>query len=71
MPIFEFVCADCGKPFEELVLNSSKIAEVTCPSCQGQNINRKISTFASRFSGGSQYSFIRASSSSGCSTGSV
>lgn len=71
MPIFEFVCADCGRPFEELVLNSSKIAEVTCPSCLSQNITRKISAFASRFSGGGSYSFSNPSSSSGCSTGSI
>lgn len=70
MPIFEFVCADCGKPFEELVLSTSKIGEVTCPVCQSQNIIKKISTFASRLSGGSTFSFGSASSSS-CSTGSV
>ncbi|NJD58159.1 MAG: hypothetical protein C3F13_03820 [Anaerolineales bacterium] len=70
MPIFEFVCADCGKPFEELVLNSNKISEVICPSCHSQNITKQISTFASKFAGGSSFSFGGASSSS-CSTGSV
>ena len=68
MPIFEFVCAECGKPFEELVLSTSKIGEVTCPACHSQNITKKISTFASRMSGGSSFSF---SNSSSCSTGSV
>jgi len=63
MPIFEFVCAECGKPFEELVLSSSKVAEVTCPACHSQNITRKISTFASRLSGGSSLSFGKSSSS--------
>lgn len=70
MPIYEFVCADCGRPFEKLVMSSSKIAEVTCPACESQNVTKQISTFASKFSGGSTLSFGSASSSS-CSTGSV
>jgi putative FmdB family regulatory protein len=70
MPIFEYVCADCGTPFEELVMSTNKIVDVTCPSCHGQNINKKISTFASKFAGGSTFSFGSASGSS-CSTGSV
>jgi putative FmdB family regulatory protein len=70
MPIFEFVCADCGMPFEELVMSTNKAGEVSCPACQSQNITKKISTFASRLSSVSSYSFGNASSSS-CSTGSV
>jgi len=78
MPIFEFVCADYGQPFEQLVLNSSKIAEVTrtntvqvaCPTCKSQNITKKISTFASRLSAGSTFSFASPSNAS-CNTDSV
>ncbi len=70
MPIFEFVCVDCGQPFEQLLLNGSKIAEVTCPTCKSQNITKKISTFASRLSRGSSFSFGSTSGAS-CSTGSV
>lgn len=70
MPIFEYVCADCGQPFEVLVLISSKAPEVVCPTCQSQNVSKKISSFASRLSGGSSISF-GSSSSASCSTGSV
>ncbi len=70
MPIYEFVCADCGHPFEQLVLNSSKIASISCPTCQSQNVTKKISTFASRLTGGSPFS-LGSSSGAGCSTGSV
>ena len=70
MPIYEFMCADCGHPFEQLVLAGSKIAEVACPICQSQNVTKKISTFASKLSSGSSFSFSNSSSSS-CSTGSV
>ncbi len=78
MPIYEFVCADCGLPFEQLVLSSSKADEVArtktvqvaCPACQSQNVTKQISTFASRLSGGSSFSFGSPASSS-CDTGSV
>lgn len=70
MPLFEFVCADCGQPFEELVMSTNKISEVTCPICESKNVSKKISTFASKLSGGGNYSFGSASSAS-CSTGSV
>ncbi len=68
MPIFEFVCADCSQPFEELVRSSSATSEVVCPTCHSLNVKKKISTFASKVSGGSSFSFSSAPASS-CSTG--
>jgi putative FmdB family regulatory protein len=68
MPIFEFVCAACGKPFEELVRSASAASEVVCPACHSANIKKKISTFASKVAGGSSFSFNSAPASS-CSTG--
>jgi putative FmdB family regulatory protein len=70
MPVYEFICTDCGKPFEELVLSGGNINEVACPTCQSQNILKKISIFASNPSGEGIYSFGSASSSD-CSTGNV
>ncbi len=70
MPIYEFVCTDCGKPFETLVLSTNKMDQVECPSCSSKNISKKISTFASKLNGGSTFSF-GGSSASSCSTGSV
>ncbi len=70
MPIFEFVCAECGKSFETLVLNTSKVGEVTCPDCHSRNVTKKISTFAARLAGGSALSF-GSSAGASCSTGSV
>jgi putative FmdB family regulatory protein len=67
MPVFEFICTDCGTPFEELVISTSKIGEVTCPACHGQNIFKKISIFSSQSEGSGSYSFTSASSS-GCGT---
>ncbi len=70
MPLFEYVCADCGQSFEQLVLSTSQPADTSCPACHSQNVSKKISSFASRLSGGGSYSF-GSSSSSSCSTGSV
>ena len=70
MPVYEFICTDCGKPFEELVMNTSKMDEVTCPTCHSQNIFKKISIFSSTSNGVGTFSFGSASSS-GCSTGNV
>jgi len=70
MPIFEFVCSDCSKPFEELVRSSSAVSEVICPACHSQNVKKKISTFASIVSSGGSFSFNSAPASS-CSTGST
>ena len=74
MPIFEFVCSQCGKPFEELVRSSAAVSEVACPACGSQQVKKQISVFASRLSGGSGFSSLNLGSSaasSSCSTGST
>ena len=48
MPIFEFECTKCGHPFEELVFGASAITQVSCPECESAEVEKKISTFASR-----------------------
>lgn len=70
MPIFEFICNECGNPFEELVRSANAIDEVICPECHSQKVTKRISTFASRISGGGS-SFPSYSSAASCSTGSV
>ncbi|MFH1907849.1 MAG: zinc ribbon domain-containing protein [Chloroflexota bacterium] len=70
MPIFEFACNDCGQPFEELLRNGSDTSKVICPSCSSQQVKKRISTFASRVSGGSSFS-LNANTSASCSTGST
>ncbi|HEX9618125.1 MAG TPA: zinc ribbon domain-containing protein [Anaerolineales bacterium] len=69
MPIFEFICQECGRPFEELVRSAGVVAEVVCPDCGSPQVKKKISTFAARVVGTS--SGGAALSSSACSTGSV
>jgi putative FmdB family regulatory protein len=51
MPLYEFQCAECDSPFEELVRTSAAIAEVECPECGSEQVRRKVSLFASRAGG--------------------
>ena len=70
MPIFEFMCDECSKPFEELVRSSTGVDEVICPTCGSRKVKKKISTFASKISsGGASFSFNPSPSS--CGTGST
>jgi putative FmdB family regulatory protein len=69
MPIFEFLCQECGTPFEELLRSSDAIDEVICPSCSSRQVTKLISTFAPQVSGsGGTYSGAPAAS---CSSGSL
>jgi len=67
MPLFEFVCSECDRPFEELVRSFGAIGDVKCPACGSNKISKKISTFASKASAGSSLS-LGSSSAAACST---
>ena len=62
MPLYEFQCTECHSTFEELVRVSAPAADVACPKCGSRHVRRKVSTFASKTSGGSSVS----SSASSC-----
>ena len=70
MPLFEFMCVECGSIFEELVRSASNITGVICPDCQSEQVKKKISTFASKVAGGGG-SFASTSSTASCGSGSV
>ena len=44
MPIFEYLCKDCSKVFERLVMSSNE--EIACPSCGSKDLERQFSTFS-------------------------
>jgi putative FmdB family regulatory protein len=48
MPIFEYLCDDCGTKFEKLVRRDDK---VLCPSCGQNHLTTQFSTFAARANG--------------------
>ena len=43
MPIFEYVCRECGHAFETLVTGA---CEPQCPSCSSQTLEKQLSVFA-------------------------
>jgi len=49
MPIYEYVCADCAREFEELVRGDEA---VVCPLCGSARAAKKLSTFATARAGG-------------------
>jgi len=69
MPIFEFVCQDCGTPFEELVRSANATEDVVCPFCASNQVAKQISIFASKVNGAS--TSFSSSSAASCSTGSL
>ncbi len=46
MPIYEFLCQDCGRKMSALVLSRSRIDEVRCKRCGGANLEKLVSRFA-------------------------
>jgi putative FmdB family regulatory protein len=44
MPIFEYLCNDCGRPFEKIVPRYD--SQVVCVHCSSGNIEKQLSVFA-------------------------
>jgi putative FmdB family regulatory protein len=52
MPLYEYVCKECGERFEKLVRMSDDPRAVRCPACTSDGVERALSTFAT---GGGQH----------------
>ena len=44
MPIFEYVCSECGHKFEKLLL-STRAREIRCPECGSVSVSKALSSF--------------------------
>src|SRR5437762_14366065 len=44
MPIFEYLCKDCGKAFERIVPRYD--SSVDCAHCNSANVEKQLSVFA-------------------------
>jgi len=44
MPLFEYRCKECGKPFDELVNHPDD--PVSCPFCHANTAEKLLSVFA-------------------------
>jgi len=45
MPIFEYVCKNCGSKFEKLVLAGRRGQQVRCPECSSNSVEKALSLF--------------------------
>jgi putative FmdB family regulatory protein len=62
MPIFEYLCEDCGNKFEKLVRRSASERSTSendasglhCPSCGQEHLKQQFSTFAAHANGASK-----------------
>jgi putative FmdB family regulatory protein len=52
MPLYEYRCAGCGEQFEQLRRMSEADVDVICPKCKSEEVQRMLSTFASRMGSG-------------------
>ncbi len=50
MPIYEYICDDCGTKFEKLVRRNQDA--IACPSCGESHLKTALSTFAAHSSNG-------------------
>lgn len=69
MPIYEFVCQDCGHEFEK-IQSFSDSGTPACPNCQGLHVQRRLSAPAIHFKGSGWYITDSRSAAKGSATGS-
>jgi putative FmdB family regulatory protein len=46
MPIYEYLCQECGSAFEKLRKAREADEGVECPDCDSGNVKRQLSSFA-------------------------
>ena len=52
MPLYEYICRDCGKAFEVLQRMGEGGDRLRCPRCGAVGADRQLSTFAGHASHG-------------------
>ncbi len=50
MPLFDFICLDCGHPFEALV-RPQDAEPPRCPQCQSVELEKQLANFAVQYEG--------------------
>ncbi len=48
MPIYEYECQKCGIRFEKLIRKKTDEDKLICPECASKELEKCISTFASK-----------------------
>jgi putative FmdB family regulatory protein len=47
MPIYEYVCNECGETFDKMIRFSEADRTPVCPKCESQDTHKKISKIGS------------------------
>ena len=68
MPIYEYLCDDCGTKFEKLMRSAATSADVPCPTCGQVRVERQHSTFAAHANGAPKESAMPSCPSGMCQT---
>ena len=45
MPVYDYVCNDCHKPFELVLTLKEHDTEIKCPSCGSKNVEQEATAF--------------------------
>ncbi|ROR01601.1 FmdB family zinc ribbon protein [Desulfosoma caldarium] len=62
MPIYEYLCEQCGNEFESFIWSAKDEESLACPKCGAVDVKKLLSSFASK---GSLSSVL----GTGCGTG--
>ena len=68
MPIYEYVCQDCGEKYEKLIRSTSAKVKLVCPTCGSERSEKALSMFGAiggAKSGSSAGSFSSSAASCG------
>jgi len=52
MPIYEYVCHDCGEKFEKFLRTSATEVKLVCPKCGSTRAEKAFSIFGTKGAGG-------------------
>jgi len=66
MPLYEYICGQCGAAFEQWVRSASSKEAIVCPQCQSVEVSKQFSTFGVK---GSASAGSSVSSGDNCATG--
>lgn len=67
MPIYEYVCDDCGERYERIVMSKKQV--ITCPKCASAKHTIQLSVFAAPSIGSKSSTGSASASTGGCCSG--
>jgi len=45
MPVYDYICHDCNKTFEEVLTLQEHEKTVTCPHCGSKKVEQEVAAF--------------------------